>query len=66
MKDNYTGKVVHETITHFYIISIESLLNLCAFGKCSKASKLFIYNIHTKSRELSSVNQWQDSDAVIS
>ena len=36
-----------------------------AKSEIARASKLFIENINTKVRELSSVNQWQDSDAVI-
>ena len=37
-----------------------------AKSEIGKVSKLFIENINTKVRELSSVNQWRDSDAVIS
>ena len=36
-----------------------------AKSEIGKVSELFIENINTKVRELSSVNQWRDSDAVI-
>ena len=36
-----------------------------AKSESDKVNKLFIKNINSKVRELSSVNQWQDSDPVI-
>lgn len=37
-----------------------------AKSKIGKANKFFIKNVNRKVRELLSVDQWQDSDAVIS
>ena len=37
-----------------------------AKSKIGKANKFFIKNVNRKVRELLSVDQWQDSDAVLS
>ena len=33
MRDNYTGKVEHGTVTHFYIILVENFAQLSSFWK---------------------------------
>ena len=43
MRINFTDKVGNGTVTHFYIIPIETLFTLCTFRKClSNSNKNFL------------------------